>query len=52
MSMTADAAIRIDVHSAEVVYFTHTIRYIRQVNPELSYKSYADNRSKPSDCRP
>jgi hypothetical protein len=28
-SMTEDSAIRIELHSAEVVHFTHTIRYIR-----------------------
>ena len=34
-SMTADAAIRIVLHSAEGVHFHHNIRYIRQGQPRI-----------------
>ena len=37
--MTADAAIRIVLHSAEGVHFHHNYQYIRQVNPESPYTS-------------
>src|SRR3954471_14558679 len=33
------SATRIDLHSAEVVHFTHTIQYIRRVIHESSYHS-------------
>ena len=33
--MTADAAIRIVLHSAEGVHFHHNIRYIRQGQPRI-----------------
>jgi hypothetical protein len=33
--MTVDAAIRIDLHSAEVVHITHKIRYIRRDQPRI-----------------
>ena len=49
LSMTADAAIRIVWHSAEVVHFHHNIRYIRQVNPWVIIQKYADNQSSPFD---
>jgi hypothetical protein len=35
LSMTVDAAIRIDLHSAEVVHFTHKIWYIRRDQPRI-----------------
>ena len=37
--MTADAAIRIVLHSVEGVHFHHNYQYIRQVNPESPYTS-------------
>jgi hypothetical protein len=33
--MNADVAIRIGLHSAEVVHFTHKIRYIRRDQPPI-----------------
>jgi hypothetical protein len=33
--MTVDVAIRIDLHSVEVVHFTHKIRYIHRDQPRI-----------------
>jgi hypothetical protein len=40
--MTVDAAIRIGLHSAEVVHFTHKIRYIRRDQPRIVIHNYAE----------
>ena len=37
--MTEDSAIRIDLHSAEVVHFTHKIRNIRRDQHDTTYPS-------------
>jgi hypothetical protein len=46
LSMTADAAIRIVLHSAEVVHFTHTIRLlIVWAHPRITMYATSSNRS-------
>ena len=41
LPMTEGSAIRIDVHSAEVVHFTHKIRFIRRDQPRIVIHKYA-----------
>jgi hypothetical protein len=42
LSMTVDTAIWIDLHSVEVVHFTHKIQYIHHDQPWIVIHKYAE----------